>query len=311
MKAYPVRGSHLGEALEQLDEIARRQHHLFTYDQALACGVSPRTVCRYVAEGRWQRPHRSVYVVGSRGLDAVQRACAAVLAAGQSAVLSHMSAVALHGLTSWPLHVDITVSHGSYRTLDGVRWHQSRVLADDDRTIVRAIPVTTVERSILDAATQADRKLTIKLVDECVRLRMSDVPRLAARALEVRPDGRFGGAKLRSVLAQVPLLDDADSVMEMVMARLLSSAGFDGCVHHHVVDAGGATYELDFAFPRERVDVECDGAAYHAGPLSRARDRRRDDALSACGWTVLRFTWKDLTANAARTSRRIRDALRG
>lgn len=310
MKSNALHGSRLGEALERLDVVASRQHQLFTYEQAIECGVSPRTVCRYVAEGRWRRPHRNVYVVGSRELDDVQRGCAAVLAGGPAALLSHMSAVALHGLAPWPLHVDVTVPHGSYRKLDGVRWHQSRVLDEPDRTLEHGIPVTTPERSLLDAATQADRKLTIKLVDECVRLRKSDVAKLAARALEVRPDGRFGGARLRAVLARVPPIEDADSVMEMLMARLLTGAGFDGWVHHLEVDAGGVRFELDFAFPQERVDVECDGAAYHAGPMSQVRDRRRDEALAACGWRVLRFSWKDVTADAARTSRHIRDVLR-
>lgn len=162
---------------------------------------------------------------------------------------------------------------------------------------------------MLDAATMADRELMARLVDECVRLGKSDVPTLAAKALEVRPDGRFGGRKLRIVLSAVPGLDDADSVMEMVMARLLEAVGLEDFVHHYVVNAGGTHYELDFAFPQERVDIECDGAAYHDGPFRQGRDRTRDRALQACGWTVLRFTWSDVTARAPRSARRIREAL--
>lgn len=114
---------------------------------------------------------------------------------------------------------------------------------------------------------------------------------------------------MRRVLATVPLIDDADSVMEMVMGRLLVAAGLEGFVHHHVVDTGGVRFELDFAYPDERVDVECDGAAYHGGPLARARDRERDAALAVAGWAVRRFSWVDVTKNASRTVRRIREAL--
>lgn len=279
MSASQTTTSRIGDSLARLAEIARHQHGVFTHEQALACGVSTRTIHRDVAEGRWRRLHRGVYVAASRGVDDVQRACAAVLGAGDSAILSHMSAIALHDLAPWPLHVHLTVPHGRHRRLDGVRWHQSRVLGDDDRTIVRGIRATTVERSLLDAATQADPKLTGNLVDECVRLGKSDIVSIAAKALEVRPDGRFGGSKLRSVLAHAPPVEAPD--------------------------------RLDFAFPHVRLDVECDGAAYHAGPLSQARDRSRDEALRACGWRVLRFTWNDVTARAPATARRINDALAG
>lgn len=299
----------MGESLVALAQIARHQHGVFTYTQAIECGISPRTVRRYAAEGRWRQIHPGVFVTGGHGVDDLQRASAAVLAVGPTAVVSHMSAVALHDLGPWPLHVHVTVPHGRHRSLDGVRWHQSRRLGSEDLTRVRGIATTTIERTLLDAATHADRDLLARLVDESVRLGITDVAALAAKALDVRPDGRFGGSRLRSVLGSMPPLDDADSVMELVMARLLDAAGLGGYVHHHVVDTGGVRFELDFAYVPERVDVECDGAAYHHGPSRRVRDRQRDEALGAAGWTVCRFSWKDVTTNAFPTARRIRTTL--
>lgn len=299
----------MGAALARLAQIARHQHGLFTGDQAIECGLSPRTIRRCAAEGRWRRIHPGVFLVGAGRLSDIQRACAAALAAGPTAALSHMSAVALHGLIAWPLQVHLTVPHGRHRDLEGVRWHQSRVLPRTDRAVVNAIPTTTIERSLLDAATQADRGLMSRLVDECLRTGMSDLGSLATTSLEIRPDGRFGGSRLRAVLATVPQIEDADSVLEMVTGRLLVAAGINGFVHHYLVDTGGVRFELDFAFPAEKVDVECDGAAYHGGPLARTRDRRRDSALAASGWAVRRFSWADVTKHASRTARSIREAL--
>ena len=47
-------------------------------------------------------------------------------------------------------------------------------------------------------------------------------------------------------------------------------------------------YYEDFAFPKSRLAVEADGAAYHEGER-RQRDRKRDWILRRRGWKVLRF----------------------
>lgn len=45
--------------------------------------------------------------------------------------------------------------------------------------------------------------------------------------------------------------------------------------------------------------MEFDGAAYHAGRDDWQRDLRRDAALAALGWVVLRFSWTDVTERPA------------
>lgn len=52
----------------------------------------------------------------------------------------------------------------------------------------------------------------------------------------------------------------------------------------------GKRYRLDLAFEQERVVVELDGWAYHAGRSQRERDNRRDAALATIGWLTLRFS---------------------
>ena len=49
--------------------------------------------------------------------------------------------------------------------------------------------------------------------------------------------------------------------------------------------------------PRRGVALEVDGMAYHVDvDVDRfRRDRLRRNDLVALGWTVLRFTWADLT----------------
>lgn len=45
-------------------------------------------------------------------------------------------------------------------------------------------------------------------------------------------------------------------------------------------------YFVDFANPKARVAIECDGEAYHR---DKQKDRRRDDTLAALGWHVYRI----------------------
>jgi very-short-patch-repair endonuclease len=44
----------------------------------------------------------------------------------------------------------------------------------------------------------------------------------------------------------------------------------------------------------QRLVAEVDGYAYHANRRAFERDRERDAALAAAGYTVLRLTWRQL-----------------
>lgn len=47
---------------------------------------------------------------------------------------------------------------------------------------------------------------------------------------------------------------------------------------------------VDFANPRAKVAIECDGRAYH---LDKAKDAARDAVLESLGWSVYRITGSD------------------
>ncbi len=56
-------------------------------------------------------------------------------------------------------------------------------------------------------------------------------------------------------------------------------------------------YRLDFAYPALRLGIELDGYAYHAGRANWRGDLRRRNDLVAHGWTLLHFTWEDVTGD--------------
>jgi very-short-patch-repair endonuclease len=56
-----------------------------------------------------------------------------------------------------------------------------------------------------------------------------------------------------------------------------------------------AGYEVDAVWPDRRLVVEVDGYAYHGHRAQFERDRRKDLALIAAGYRVIRVSWRQLT----------------
>jgi predicted transcriptional regulator of viral defense system len=78
--------------------LCTNQHVVLTADQLVAVGLSTSGIRRRVATGRLHRIHRGVYAVGHPRLGEHGRWMAAVLACGEGAVLSHLSAAELWGI---------------------------------------------------------------------------------------------------------------------------------------------------------------------------------------------------------------------
>src|SRR3954454_5064118 len=96
--------------------------------------------------------HRGVYAVGHRRLTRNSRLWAAVLAAGDDAVLSHRSAAGLHGLRADnSMRIDVTVPRRP-RPRGGITLHTVRGLDSRDRDVCDGLPVATVVRPLLDLA---------------------------------------------------------------------------------------------------------------------------------------------------------------
>lgn len=53
---------------------------------------------------------------------------------------------------------------------------------------------------------------------------------------------------------------------------------------------------LDVAWPQLKVAVEIDGFEFHGSRESFHADRKRDAALTAAGWLVLRFSIETIAA---------------
>jgi very-short-patch-repair endonuclease len=64
----------------------------------------------------------------------------------------------------------------------------------------------------------------------------------------------------------------------------------------------------DFRWPRPRLVLEADGAAWHEHRLTREDDAERQALLEAYGERVVRVTWDQVTTHPGQTLARLRRA---
>lgn len=78
-----------------------------------------------------------------------------------------------------------------------------------------------------------------------------------------------------------------------------------------VVRVEGRRLYPDVLMQDQPLVIEVDGYAVHGGRVAFQKDRERLNLFAQAGFTVLRFTWEDLTQNPATVVTRIRRTLRG
>ena len=69
-------------------------------------------------------------------------------------------------------------------------------------------------------------------------------------------------------------------------------------------------YEVDAYWPAHNLIVEVDGFEFHGTRQAFERDRRKDAALVAAGYRVVRITWRRLTREAVAVSAQLGALLR-
>jgi very-short-patch-repair endonuclease len=246
--------------------------------------------------GRWFALHRGVYAVGHEGLSWRSHLVAAVYACGPSALASHRAAGAVHGLIS-SQRIEVTAPRGC-KPKRGLIVHRSRMVREEDRTLVAAIPVTTVARTLVDLADVLPDDRLAKAVQQAEILRVFDLKALERAATP----GRRGENRLHRVLTHYrPEPHTLRSKAERRLKQL--------CTQHSLgqpqfnVQVHG--YEADAYWPEAGVILEFDGADTHFTRRAFHQDRRRDRALAAQGIQTIRVTWPDLNAGLMEQLREI------
>jgi very-short-patch-repair endonuclease len=233
---------------------------------------------------------------------------AAVLAYGPGTVLSHRSALGLHGLR--PDHraiADITVARGRVRSRSGILAHKSSALGDADRTIVDGIPCTSLARTVLDCACRLGRDGVGKAVERAEILRVFDLREFGD--LLGRAGGHRGAAVVRAVLDNLREPDWTENDYEAAVLTLVRSAALAEPVCQAPLVLGGEPVRIDFLWPTHRVALEADSYEFHGTRQAFERDRRRDQLLRLAGYVPLRITWRQLSRHPEQVEELLRELL--
>jgi very-short-patch-repair endonuclease len=233
---------------------------------------------------------------------------AAVLACGRDAILSHMSAAALHGvLSSTGSAVDVTVERCSGRARSGIRVHRSTCHSEADRAVVGGIPCTSVGRTLLDLAAVVPLPVLEKACDQAEVLRLLDWS--ALDELLIRAGGRWGVRNLRAALRLKAEDEIPRSELERRFLTVCRRAGLPSPAVNEWLTVAGEEMQVDFVWRDARLVVETDGFRTHRTRQAFQRDRRRDRLLGLAGWRVVRFTWEDVTGDPEDVTRVLRELL--
>lgn len=125
------------------------------------------------------------------------------------------------------------------------------------------------------------------------------------RAALDRSPGRHGTPALRALLDddRKPALTRSEA--EARLLALLRAADLPPTATNERV----GRHEVDFVWHAQRLVVEVDGYAYHGHRAAFERDRLRAAELQACGYKVMRITWRQIEARPEAVIARLTKAL--
>jgi very-short-patch-repair endonuclease len=266
----------------------------------LFASATARELAAAVASGRVVRMTRGVYA-----LPALRPEFAA--AARLGGVVSHASAAQIIGiaLVHPPDRIHVTVRHGSARREqpEGVVVHQTRRWLEGDIDL----GTTSALRTVLDCATTMPFAEALAVADSALSHRFMEKEGLmeAARA-------RPGAGRQRRLRVADAADRRADNPFESVLRAILLDAGLTTFEPQGEILLGRRLVRPDLVDHAARIVIEADSFAFHGAPDDLERDCERYDALTAAGWTVLRFAYRQVMNRpdwVVATVRRTRDTV--
>ena len=272
--------------------LAEGQYGVVARRQLLERGMGRKAIDGRLQRGRLHGYMRGVYVVGARRIGRRGRWMAAVLAAGEGAVLSHRSAARLWRLM--PLaaeRVDVTCSPGRVVRREGIVAHES-LIADDEWLVEDGIPVTSPFRTIFDLAPMVSRREVERAWHEAEVRQLTD--RVSLPMLLERYPGRRGTRVLRELLDSGEPVGISRNEFEEAFLALVDACGLARPRMNADLSLRGRFIEVDALWEGRRFAVELDSRGVHGTKKRFESDRQRDRILVAEGWRTMRITWLQL-----------------
>jgi very-short-patch-repair endonuclease len=291
----------VGEA--GLAEAAERQAGIVSGRQLVALGFGRGAIAYRRKTGRLHPHHPGVFSVGYPRRDWRARMFAALLYAGDDAVLSHGTGLAVWEIRPLTDEVQLTVAGRQVRPRPGLHVSRVSALKVRDVRMHRGLPVTAPARCLLDHAADADDdEIERALAEARMRRLVSDAD--LQGALERAPT-RPGARRLARVMRSVSGRVITRSKAERLVLRLIADAELP----MPEVNAKLLGFEVDFLWRARNLVLEFDGFEFHRHRHQFEADRHRVQVLTAAGYRVIQVTWRQLCEEPLALAVRIGQAL--
>ncbi|HSF97065.1 MAG TPA: type IV toxin-antitoxin system AbiEi family antitoxin domain-containing protein [Ornithinibacter sp.] len=287
---------------DRLLAIAAANHGILASGDVERADVDPNALAALVRGSVLLRLRRGTYVVTAdwaaagpeRRLGLRARAVLRERGNADEAV-THQSALAVHGL---PLHgvalgvVDLTGRVRRVRREGSLRIHP----ADPGLDVVevdgcRAI---TIAAALAQVALREGREPAVVAADRALAQRGVELDEVVGAVRRLARTPRLGMRAERWLRQCDPL---SESVGETRTRLLLTDLGHAPRTQVRVADATGTVVARADFVVGSRVIVEFDGLVKYSGQDGREAlvgEKRREDALRALGYEIVRLTWADL-----------------
>ncbi len=280
-----------------VSKLASEQYGVFTRAQALAAGLKDRTIDGRVNRGVYERHFPMVYGFPGSVDTWSQRVMAAVLSVQEPVAASHLTAAHLWGMRSrLPGKIEIVAKR--HRRVHRLPFtlHESKDLRSSDIATVDRIPVTSAVRTVVDLGASASPAMVGQCLDSALRRQLFTVWEVRRFIARVARPGRTGIGTIR------PLIEErltwqglTASDLEDAFRRVIEDSPYPMPETQWVVeDRGAFVGRFDFAYPRRFALIETDSEGFHMDPVSFQRDREKQNRAQMLGWTVYRFTWRQI-----------------
>ncbi len=285
--------------------LAARLAGFATYADLVATGLSRARIRAMVQQGKLLTPQRGIYLTKELAEwfqlvpagPTAMRAMSALARLGAGSVISHETAAQLHGLdllTQPPPWVTLTrpPGLGSKSGSRGVCLHTAALPAGHIGARL-AIPVTTVQRTVVDLARELDFAAAVVVADSALHQHLASKKELR----QVLADCRQwpGTAQAARVIDFADGL--AESVLESIARVLFHELRLPAPeLQVEIRGEHGFIGRVDFLWRQFRTIAEVDGALkYDADPKRARAQLRRDKDLRAVGYEVEHFDWHEIT----------------
>lgn len=237
---------------------------------------------------------------------------AACLAAAHESRAMGRTAARVRGYDGHERHalIELTVPKGHNPVPAGVLVRETRRIDPALTSMVRGIPVSSANQTLLELAWLIRADLPVERAVEDA-LRRGDVTEGGLRRfLAGCGKGVNGVTHLRNVLDKRAGGRPARSGFEVIVLDIIREAGLPLPERRPLVAVPpDQKYELDLAYVDLKIDIEAMSDKWHSTPRQRRADAERRHVLESLGWIIVEVWWHEAIHEPEKVVARVRAAL--